>query len=45
MIERGRGRVAYAFSFLSEANGNYWAAPELGARLSRMVFDYFNSRY
>lgn len=45
MIERGRGRVAYAFSFLSEANSNYWAAPKLGARLSRMVFDYFNSRY
>lgn len=45
LIARGDRQIAYAISYLSQYNRNYWAAPGFGARLSRMVFDYFTSVY
>lgn len=45
MIDRGDREIAYAISYLSQFNRNYWAAPGFGARLSRTVFDYFESAH
>ncbi len=44
-VERGVQEIAYVISFLSQHNENYFAAASFGARLSRIVFDHFDTKY
>lgn len=44
-VKKGEQEIAYAISFLSQQNENYWAGASFGARLSRIVFDHFDTKY
>lgn len=45
MVQRNGSQYAYTVTFLSQRNAFYWAAPALGARLSRLVFDAMEQKY
>ncbi len=44
-VEKGGQEIAYVISFLSRHNEDCFAAASFGARLSRIVFDYFDAKY
>ncbi|MFQ5880037.1 MAG: serine hydrolase [Dehalococcoidia bacterium] len=43
--EAAEGEIAYAIAFLSQDNPSHQGAADLGAQLSRLVFDYFAAHY
>ncbi len=45
LVDRPGGQLAYAVTFLSQHNANYWDAARFAARLSRFIYDRFVGLY